>query len=360
MAGLYIHIPFCRKKCPYCDFISFSKYNENIINTYLSRLLLEIDYRLDNDFIDTIYIGGGTPSVIPLKIFQNFLANLQKKIGNNIVEFTAEVNPESFSKELLFLLIDYGVNRISMGVQSFEDDVLIFLGRLHSSRIAKKNIELIDKFFGLNRLNIDLMYNIPLVPPGKIFSTFKLTAMYNIPHISAYSYSVNNNYLDYFSDSFSEQMNNIIALLVKNNYEQYEISNFCKNSAISVHNIKYWLMDDYIGVGVGAHSMINCDGKRIRIANTGNLYKYMEDPINNKSIDVIKGSEMLKEDIIFGLRYLRGLNIEHYSKQSTFKPILCKIMNLVKEGYINYNKNNIKLSYKGILYNNYCSYKLWE
>ena len=361
MAGLYIHIPFCKKKCLYCSFYSIENYDIDIIKRYLNSIFVELNREITDQFIDTIYIGGGTPSVIPIVIFENLLIHLRDLLNfSNITEFTVELNPESTTEDLVRLFYNYGVNRISLGVQSFDNDVLYFLGRIHTSSIVFRTIDTIMKYYDLENLSIDLIYDIPLVSPKKIFISLKEAVNLGFSHISAYSYSLDNDYLKHFYSSFNEQITNMINFFERYGYEQYEISNFCRHNKISRHNIKYWLMDEYIGIGVSAHSMFNVINGRLRRENENNIYSYIRNPFANRIIHKIGLNELIKEDIIFGLRYLRGINIDNYLKLSCFDKIYKEIINLIDENFIYKNKQTIKLTKKGILLYNFVASRLWD
>jgi oxygen-independent coproporphyrinogen-3 oxidase len=361
MTGLYIHIPFCKKKCPYCSFYSIDNYSIEIFRRYIEALISELETEIYNHTIDTIYIGGGTPSIIPVRDFEYLLLKLVDFIClEDIKEFTIEVNPESVSNEIINLFYSYGVNRISMGVQSFNNDVLHLLGRLHNSQMVYNAIEKIFKYFNINQLSIDLIYDIPLVDSKIIISSVKEAIDLHLTHISAYNYSSENGYLKSFDDFYEEQMPYIMSYFSQNDFEQYEISNFCKKNNISKHNIKYWLMKDYIGIGAGAHSMLQLENKRIRKENISDLYAYIENPTNNKITYNIDLNECIKEDIIFGLRYLRGINIDKYLCIDAFNNISKSLDELIHEGFITKYNNNIKLTQRGILFYDNVAAKLWQ
>lgn len=361
MTGLYIHIPFCKKKCPYCSFYSVEKCSEDVIKKYIDALIIEITPEIKGHLIDTIYIGGGTPSAIPVKLFEYLLIQLHKLINfDRLKEFTVEINPESTTVELINLFYDHGVNRISMGVQSFNDDVLYFLGRIHNSTTAFKAIKMLLKFYSLEQIGIDLIYDIPFVNAKIILESIKEAVNLQLTHLSAYNYTFESGFLKPFYYSYYEQMSHIIKYLKGKGYEQYEISNFCKNNNISKHNVKYWIMDEYIGVGASAHSMVKENSERIRKENITDIYSYIDDPISNKIIHKIDMYESLKEDLVFGLRYLRGFNISEYLEIPYFKKFYIELNKLKLDGFIYQYKNTIKLTDKGIIFYDTVADWLWR
>ena len=361
MAGLYIHIPFCKKKCPYCSFYSIENYDIDVIKKYLNSILLELNSEVTDQSIDTIYVGGGTPSIIPIVSFESLLIHLRHLINfSNITEFTVEINPESATEDLIKLFHNYGVNRISLGVQSFDNDVLYFLGRIHTSHMIFKTIDTIMKHYDLENVSIDLIYDIPLVSTKKIFLSLEEAVKLGFLHISAYNYSLENNYLQHFYSAYNEQITHTINYLEKFGYEQYEISNFCRYNKISLHNIKYWLMDEYIGIGASAHSMFNVTNGRLRRENVNNIYSYIKDPFANRLIHNIDLKELIKEDIIFGLRYLKGINIYNYIKLPCFDKIYNEIDKLIYENLIYKCNYTINLTKKGVLFYDLVASRLWN
>jgi oxygen-independent coproporphyrinogen-3 oxidase len=360
MTGLYIHLPFCKKKCPYCSFCSIECSNKEAIDAYINAVITELKSEIKEQEVDTIYIGGGTPSIIPFNLFEYLLIHLQSRINfSNIREFTVEVNPESTTEDLIKLFRNYRVSRISMGVQSFDDEVLYFLGRIHSSHMVYNAIDNIMKYYNLDNISIDLMYDIPFVNSKKIFTSIKEAINLQLTHISAYNFTFENNYLKPFFDNFNEQMSYVINCFENYGYEQYEISNFCKHNNVSRHNIKYWLIEEYLGIGASSHSMFKKPLGRLRRENVKDVSSYIYNPFAARIIYNIDLNESLKEDIIFGLRCLRGIDIEKYSDIPSFEKIYYEINKLIDENLI-YKKNNIIcLTKKGILLYDLVALRLW-
>jgi len=357
--GLYIHIPFCKSKCRYCGFYS-DCYDIEVQKQYIIALIDEMR-RFDCLLVDTIYIGGGTPSVLRVDEFEELLKNIYSIFKTSLNEFTVEMNPESVSVEKLKILKDYNVNRISLGVQSLSDKVLNFLGRIHSSKDAKKAIEdILNVGFSLN---CDIIYDIPQVERTSYFNTIKELSKYPIEHISAYNYSFDTEYLKEFKDKDTETcFLEVIELLESIGFKQYEISNFAKNGNFSRHNIKYWQMDDYIGVGISAHSMKNFENFRLRSSNEGSIFDYINKKHKISKYEVSL-QECLIEDIIFGIRMVQGLKIEclklKYGEDSV-NSLLEKVEFLWYDKFLEDDEGVICLTKKGQLFLDSVQQSFWD
>lgn len=323
--GCYIHIPFCEKKCYYCDFAAFPGL-ENRIESYIKNLIKEISlYRERMDLvIDSIYIGGGTPSYINPRLIEKIVNEIYK-FKNDIKEFTIEANPKSLDKEKLKIYKNLGINRISLGVQSFDDDVLKKIGRNHTRKTAIKDIEMIRNA-GFDNLSFDLMLNLP----GQDFSSVKkdlnMVKKLMPKHISWYSlildkgsrfYALNKegklNLMD--GDLEVDIFSYLIDELEKIGLSRYEVSNFAQEGFKSFHNKKYWNEEGYLGVGLAAAGFLS----NVRYNNTRNLAiydKFLKEnklPIVNK--EFIDRKENEKEYIIFKLRETGGINIAEFKKR---------------------------------------------
>ncbi|MBZ4643314.1 MAG: oxygen-independent coproporphyrinogen oxidase [Deferribacteraceae bacterium] len=362
MKGLYIHIPFCKSKCKYCGFFSKSEYDDDLIEKYLNQVINLID-KFDDFEFHTMYVGGGTPSVIPYKILDNFFSKLFKKISpERIAEFTVEANPESLSEDFLYVLKNYNVSRVSLGLQSMDDRVLKYLGRIHSreqSVIAVKNVR---KILTDAALNLDFMYDIPKVDESTILKSLKDIVKLNPEHISAYSYSFDT---DFLSEKYEVQKTSYLKVkhfLERNNFKKYEISNFAKNGFESVHNKIYWTMQEYLGVGAAASSMILYNGKRVRFSFAKNIFSFINTPYITDFEIVLDWGELLKEDLIFGLRMLDGVNIKKVTDRYADKVenFLEKCDKLFQENFLQIKGENLCLTEKGELFLDYVQQFLWE
>lgn len=323
--GAYIHIPFCEKKCYYCDFAAFPNL-ENWIRPYVSNLIKEMNfYRQRMDvIIDTIYIGGGTPSYIDSRLIEEIVGEIYK-FKTEIKEFTIEANPNSLNKEKLKTYKKLGINRISLGVQSFDDGVLKNIGRNHTREIALRDIDLIREA-GFENLSFDLMLNLPGQDLNSVKKDLDFVKKINPDHISWYSLILDKGSRFYAldkqgkldlmdSDLEVDIFDMIIDELSKLKLNRYEVSNFAKEGFESLHNKKYWNGDGYLGFGLGASGYLS----NTRYTNTRNLAIYDKFirqnklPIVNK--EFIDKNETEKEYIIFKLREIEGINLNQFKKK---------------------------------------------
>lgn len=312
MAGVYIHIPFCRSKCIYCDFYSIT--DNSFIDKYVDALLLEMEHSPHNvGQIDTIFIGGGTPSLLQSKGIQRILDEISHKynISNN-AEITIESNPESLSEIKLSDYKSMGINRLSIGFQSLQNSELKFLGRPHNSKNAI-NIYNLARSAGFDNINIDMIYGIPGQTPECWHDSLKNTIILDPEHISAYNLiyeegtkltkmAEENNIIKIEEEQEKLMYENLCNMLNQAGYEHYEISNFAKQGKKCKHNLNYWNREDYIGFGPFAHSFINS----FRFFNDGNIENYFEDifsgKLPNSQPEKIEGKDILKEKVMLGLR----------------------------------------------------------
>jgi len=318
-AGLYFHIPFCVKKCIYCDFYSITKLNK--IDTFVDYLLKELDIfhkQIGRKIsIDTIFFGGGTPSLLNPNNFEKIFNKIHSifELQNN-TEITIEANPGTIDKKYLSDYRNFGINRISFGVQSFNEHELKFLNRIHSSDEAIRTIEY-ARYLGYPNISIDLIFGIP----GQSVSSWKanleqVKELY-INHISIYNLifeeqtPLYNNLIKGKVKKLDEEIEEIMYIesvdfLESLGYLQYELSNFAKVGYECRHNIKYWTHRPYFGFGPSAHSYHN----RLRYWNYGNLELYYKSIDDNKQpiedSEVIDNYKFIVEKIMLGLRY-KGL-----------------------------------------------------
>ena len=342
---MYIHIPFCKSICTYCDF-SKMLYNETLVKRYLKALEEEIDDRYNDEEIETLYIGGGTPSALKVEEL-NKLFNIIKKIRlNNLKEFTFECNINDINEELLNILVNNKVNRLSIGVESFNPEKLKFMERTSNYDDIKNKIEMI-KNYGINNINIDLIYGIPGETLKVLKKDIKLILKLKPTHISTYSLILEKNTkLDInntksIDEELELEMYNYIRKKLKNKkYNHYEISNFALNGYESIHNLTYWNNEEYYGFGLGAHGYI--DG--IRYENTKNIDKYIDNIFVSRE-EILSIKEKQENELILGLRKIKGIKLENFydkygkNMQDVF-PIKALIKNkdlIYKNGYIYIN-----------------------
>jgi len=358
-AGIYIHIPFCLGKCPYCDFYSVER-DDDLINDFAEALLGEIEIAAKTKWKDrvynTVYFGGGTP---PLIGQANIAAILKALRGTfNIsprAEISIEVNPETTSPDFFKDIRSLGINRVSIGAQSFDDALLKTLGRLHDSSTAEKAID--DAFAaGFENVGIDLIFAIPGQTVKTWQETLKLAIAKNPMHISAYGLTIESGtpFAEMVAkgklvlpdnDTQAEMYQILCSALAADGYNRYEVSNFARMGYECLHNFKYWRDDKYLGLGPSAHSY---DGDN-RTANHKNLEKYLgaikknKAPVNFK--EKLTDQQRAEERLLLGLRLAEGIDyniVREVINENTFDE-------LKKQGYIVKKLNNLALSDKGFL-----------
>ena len=314
MRSVYIHIPFCSSICSYCDFCKFL-HNDKWASLYLEVLNHEIDEYYEDDTVKTIYIGGGTPSVLSTSNLIKLFKIIKKFKLNEEYEFTFECNVNDITEDLLILLKENGVNRISIGVESFNKYKLKFLNRKHTKEEIFNNIKLCKKYF--KNINVDLIYALPienmLVLRNDISNLLKL----NVDHISTYSLIIEehtalyNKKIKPIPEELDYKMYKYICnKLKRKGYKHYEVSNFARNNKESVHNLTYWNNDEYYGFGLGAHGYIN----NVRYENTRNFNKYLNSEYRFNEL-MVSIQEEMENELMLGLRKLEGVSInEFYNK----------------------------------------------
>lgn len=364
MRGIYIHIPFCRQKCYYCDFVSFAN-REELIQKYIECLKKEIKNTLKTkDKIDTIYIGGGTPSVIDSKFIKEILEEIYGIVGfDKNREVTIEINPGTLTKEKTEMYKEARINRISLGLQATQDRLLKSIGRIHNFEQFKEAYNLI-KEAGFTNINIDLMLGLPNQTIDDLEKSLNDVITLKPTHISLYSLIleegtkleelINKKVLELPSEDIERQMYwKTKEILEKNKYIHYEISNFAKKGYESRHNSNCWKQQEYYGFGVAAHSYIN----NIRYSNTENLEKYIEYVENNQYNKIRKTHEIqtkdtkTKEYMMLKLRTLQGIIIREYKEKFQENPLFVyrkEIEKLTKQDLIEVDLDNIKLTKKGL------------
>ncbi len=365
--GLYVHIPFCNKKCDYCDFVSFSM-DKKAQQLYLEGLFTEID-RVRKDFYDktfnTIYIGGGTPSIV----YEGFIASLARKLFSSFhfeekTEFTIEVNPSSFTKEKFLEYVEAGVNRISVGVQCVDSKLLKEHGRIQSVENIKETFKILSDS-GFSNINGDVLIGLPGQTTKSVLQTVKFLIKHNVKHISTYTLQVekhtmlyskmrNHNIKPVNDKVVVDTYNKITKLLNQEGFKRYELSNYAKPCFESEHNKKYWSEIDYLGLGVSAHSYI--DG--YRYFNTKRLDTYIENTRDGKSVvyskEYISKAEKRTERIMLSLRTSKGLDLKRFEedfKEDILKTKAYEIKNLknhkaieIENGFLRINERFFNVS----------------
>ncbi len=360
--GIYIHIPFCKQKCFYCDFLSFPN-KESYFEAYKNALINEIKTceHLDDAKIDTIFIGGGTPTVINPNYIDEILKEVFKKNVLPNAEITIESNPGTLNEKMLKSLLNSGVNRLSIGLQAIQNRLLKKIGRIHTYEDFLKNYNEAIKI-GFSNINIDLMFSLPEQTLEDWIETLYAIIDLKPKHISTYSLIVEENtYLSKLYDKGELTLNNVDIdremylyaqkYLEEYNYLQYEISNFSLPGYNCIHNIKYWERDNYLGFGLGAHSFFN----NFRYNDINDLNKYIllrgdkTLVIENKFF--VYEKEAMEEFMFLGLRMKKGIDINKFYKcfNKDIYSIFGNIINKYKsQGFLIIDNDRILLSNKGI------------
>ena len=378
--GIYIHIPFCKQKCKYCDFVSF-KCVEEQADRYFKCLEMEINEKIkelkneikkdsvggsyfDDIEVDTIYIGGGTPSIVN----EGFIENTLKLLLSNFnvskkAEITIEVNPGTVNKEKLKKYLDVGINRLSIGLQSTSDDLLKMLGRIHTYKDFEEVYDMARET-GFNNINVDLMIGLPNQTMEDVEDSLSKIIEKSPEHISVYSLIVeegtqmcdliDNGKLKLPSEDLERNMYWMVKKTLENNgYNHYEISNFAKESHESKHNMNCWKQHEYLGFGLAAHSYF--DG--IRYSNIDNLKQYIQNWEDNESVYNIvfhekqSKDEMMKEFMLLGLRKISGVSVSEFKQKFVDNPLYIfrnELKKLVEEELVEVEDDSIRLTDKGI------------
>lgn len=361
--GLYVHIPFCLSKCNYCDFCSFSNINEQERTKYISTLISEIrSYKMEEkSVVDTVFFGGGTPSLLSITEFNLICDAIADSFDiSGVKEFTLEANPKTVTREKLRAFNSRGVNRISLGLQSIHKNELKILGRIHSFDDFLEAYDLVLSS-GISNVNIDVMYGIPEQTWESFRKTLDAVVELNPTHISAYGLILEEktkffdmrDSLNFPGEDAECDMYGLACRhLAANGYKHYEISNYARPGYESHHNLKYWRCEEYIGVGVAAHSYL--DGKRY--GNTQNFSEYLSK--NSRQYifeDVLSSSDKESEYIMLGLRLCDGISLSEYEKKFGKSFILDrkkKISRYIDAGYMVRYSDRVALSEDGFYVSN--------
>lgn len=316
-ASLYVHIPFCSRRCIYCDFASVV--NDGLISRYFNALKKEVEIidDLDNVSINTIYFGGGTPSHVSLNYIFCLMEKIQSKFSLNAEEITFETNPEDINAEFCLRLKEIGVNRISLGLQSTSNDILKVIKRPYTLEVFMKKYEIVKRYF--DNVNVDLIYNLPFEKISDVESDLDFIEKINPTHVSFYELElheetplypmITSGAVKLPSEDESELMYDLITKRLDSlGYERYELSSWTKNKP-SLHNLNYWENGQYIGIGLSAGSHFGMK----RWVNTGDIVEYLEKTERNELphayVSTNTVDEELSETFFMGLRLSKGINL---------------------------------------------------
>ena len=368
--NLYIHIPFCMRKCIYCDFFSVP-YDEDLALRYIKAMTREIDLRRGTvGELKTIYIGGGTPTAMPASLLLSLIQKIKSSFTTFLgAEITIEANPGTVDRGSIRTLADAGVNRFSLGVQSFDDNTLKLLGRVHTFEDVLKSVSAV-KASPIENFSMDLIYGIP----GQTVDEWKKTVNTAIEitpqHISAYELTpergtplfekmMKGEMEKPDEETIIEMYYHALDRLAEVGYRHYEISNFAQPGFECRHNLNYWNRGQYVGIGASAHSFI---GDR-RVKNTKDLNTYLDDlaegrlPIEEST--EISCEDAIKEFIFLGLRKTEGLDVRMFREELGI-DILKASEELVEEGLLVFDDDHVRATMKGIVISNTVIAKLFE
>lgn len=362
MKAAYIHIPFCEHICYYCDFNKFFLKGQPV-DEYLQSLFQEFKMTIDQTStkeLETIFVGGGTPTALDERQLESLCQGIREGLPFTKGEFTFEANPGDLSREKLKILADYGVNRLSFGVQSFNNQLLEKIGRSHRVQDVYRSIEEAQEV-GFENISIDLIYALPGQTIDDFQDTLQEALALDLPHYSGYSLIVEPKTIFYnlmkkgklplpSEDEEVDMYRLLIEEMEKKGLHQYEISNFSRKGYESKHNLIYWNNEEYYGFGAGAHGYI----QGTRYSNAGPLKKYMEPisegrrPVFSENTPSIK--EKLEEEMFLGLRKTKGVSVSHFQRKfsldpfQTFRPA---IEEMTERDLLEIHNDHIRLTEKG-------------
>jgi oxygen-independent coproporphyrinogen-3 oxidase len=345
--GLYIHIPFCPNKCPYCDFYSVP-YESRVSFAYANAVTRNIEHY--NERFNTIYFGGGTPSVAWWDICR-IMGGLR---FSDDAEITVEANPNSLSRDSLMSMKNSGINRLSIGAQSFSNSELKALGRKHTSEDASGAVKLALEC-GYKNISVDLMLGIPGQTPDSVRRSIKILAGLNITHVSAYMLKVEPDTPFAYTQVKlpDETMTTQIYLaavdsLEQNGFKQYEISNFAKEGFKCRHNLKYWESSEYLGIGAAAHSFY--DDERFYVKN--DVRSFIKSIVQKKVVTEKQGERDFTSYAMLKLRLTEGLSFAECESFGIKKEAMMKRCKLVPPNYLNITGKGISITKEGFLVSN--------
>jgi oxygen-independent coproporphyrinogen III oxidase len=364
MAGIYIHIPFCRKKCIYCNFVSLAstRNRDAFANALCKEMELQKDY-LDGEMVKTIYFGGGTPSILPADVISGMIQTARSlfKIEPN-AEITLEANPDDISKPYCEDLIAAGINRLSLGVQSFFDDDLLYLGRSHSAEQARKALKIMTGFKQME-ISADLIFGIPGLSDQKLEKNLQLLLDFGIKHISTYALTVEEKTPLAFligkgktqapdEKDMAIQFYLILDKLEQQGYEHYEISNYALPGHESRHNSAYWNNEKYLGLGPSAHSY-DIASRQWNIASVSEYVNQIESgkvPFERENMDE---RSRFNEYVMTSLRTSNGIDLEKIKEDfgaDKMKEVLHYIANCIETGEVERAGDHLKLTRDGKIF----------
>ncbi|MCP9769912.1 radical SAM family heme chaperone HemW [Lacihabitans sp. LS3-19] len=366
---LYIHIPFCKQACYYCDF-HFStnlQQMEKVVNAICKEIELQKDY-LKEKKLQTIYFGGGTPSLLSGNDFEKIFSTISNIYDlSALEEITIETNPDDISLEAINTWKSFGINRVSLGIQTFNEELLKFMNRAHNSEQSFEAVKLLQSNFS-NNLTVDLIY----AKNGGDFSNEKHNEIlqkdleiikdFNLEHISAYNLTIEDSTVfgkwlkqkkiaPISEDYAAEQFEILVEGLLKQGFIQYEISNFAKNDKFAIHNSSYWKNEEYLGIGPSAHSY-NLETRQANVSNNTKYIKEIEAGIVPFNLEKLSVSEKINDYLLCGLRTIWGVDLNKISQMSEVVPssFWDTLETLKSQNLILQNENTIRITDRGRIF----------
>lgn len=363
MAGIYFHIPFCKQKCHYCDFYSKkdSKGINDLVKYEIQELVFRKDY-LNNEIVETIYFGGGTPSLLNDNHIKDLLACVNNYFEvSKDCEISFESNPDDLTDEYLKVLYQCGINRLSIGIQSFNDEILKFLGRRHDSKKLCGIIET-AKNIGFSNISVDLIFGIPGMNLETYLNSLDKVLKLDIQHISAYSLTIaegtlfykwlNNNIIQEIDEEdLIVQFNSTIDILSEHGFSHYETSNYAREGYKSRHNSSYWEDIKYLGIGPSAHSY-NHISRQWNVSDTRAYCDHILNSTQFYEVEYLTTKDKFNEYIITGLRTSNGVSENYIEKNFDEKFYLFfmkEVNKLLKDNLVYFKDDRVALTRKGIL-----------
>jgi oxygen-independent coproporphyrinogen III oxidase len=357
-----LHIPFCKQACTYCNF-HFStslRYKDQLVKALASEAEREKEY-LGGETLNTIYFGGGTPSILEIAELELLLGTIAKNYSIAPgAEITLEANPDDIAADKLRAWKDLGINRLSIGVQSFFEEELRWMNRAHNAEHAINNLQLARKEF--DNITIDLIYGSPLLTDEMWKQNVDRAIAMDVPHLSCYALTVEektpldkliktSKVADVDNDKQARQFLLLMEWLREKGYEHYEVSNFAKPGFRSRHNSSYWKGDKYLGLGPSAHSY-NGDERRWNIANNNVYIKAINHGAVQREVELLTASQKLNEFVMIGLRTIEGIDLEKLREQfgdDEKRRIEREVEKFVKHGLVQRHESSIRLTNEGML-----------
>lgn len=363
MAGIYFHIPFCKQKCSYCDFhfsTQFQSYRQQMIDAMCREIELQQAF-LKQKTIKTIYFGGGTPSLLTAKELEQLFKQLQLFFNlQDVEEITLEANPDDITLEQVYVWKKFNINRLSIGIQSFKNSDLTWMNRAHNTNDAENCVKIAQQA-GIDNITVDLMYGLPNLSNEEWEKHLDRVIEMGVNHLSAYCLTVEQKTALFHQvqkgelipandQKQAEQFLILQKRLIKNGFEQYEISNFCKPNYESKHNSNYWNGVPYLGIGPSAHSF-NGLARSWNVSNNSKYINCLESDLTWFESEFLQATDLFNELLLTGLRTSNGVCLEElYSRATPDQDFLDTLNSYVEQGLIVKATNSFYLSQEGRLF----------